>query len=109
MSPLFSGFVLALFGLSLILITLSIRFLRTSAPGETYSPYAQFFLVCLRLAIGWHCFVEGMEKITTPTWSSETYLREAVGPLSAPYRWAAGDRLVDRATLGADDSFPAEL
>src|SRR5882724_3051821 len=109
MSLLFSGFCLALFGLSLILITLSLRFLRTTAPGETYSPCAQFFLVGLRLAIGWHCFVEGMEKITTPTWTGETYLRESVGPLSGAYRWAGGDRLIDRATLGADDSFPEEL
>jgi uncharacterized membrane protein YphA (DoxX/SURF4 family) len=110
MTLLFSGFLLALFGLSLILITLSLRLLRGASPAsDSYSSTARFFLVALRLAIGWHCFVEGMEKINTPTWSSETYLRESVGPLSGVYRELAGDRLIAKATLGPEDSFPAEL
>src|ERR1700735_724614 len=79
----FPGFLLALFGLSLILITLSLWFLRgASGPGETYSSAARFFLIALRVFIGWHCFIEGMEKISTPSWSSEAYLREASGPLA---------------------------
>ena len=110
MTLLFSGFLLALFGLSLILMTLSLRLLRGAAPaGEAYPTAARFFLVALRLAIGWHCFVEGLEKINSPTWSSETYLRESVGPLSGPYRSIPGDRLIAKATLGPDQSFPPEL
>src|SRR5207253_251810 len=110
MTLLFSGFLLALFGLSLILITLSLRLLRgASPPGESYSPAARFFLVALRLAIGWHCFIEGMEKISTPNWSSEGYLRESMGPLSGVYQAMAGDRLIAKLTVGPDDSFPAEL
>lgn len=109
MTPLFSGFLLALLGLSLILITLSLRLLRGAPPGDTYSSTARFFLIALRLAIGWHCLVEGMEKLATPNWSSEAYLRESVGPLSGVFRSLAGDRLIAKVTLGPDDSFPAEL
>jgi uncharacterized membrane protein YphA (DoxX/SURF4 family) len=106
----FTGFLLALFGLSLILITLSLWLLRgASGPGEAYSPFARFFLIALRVFIGWHCFIEGMEKISTPTWSSEAYLRESSGPLAGIYRAAAGDRLIDRLTLGPDHAFPDEL
>ncbi len=105
----FSGFLFALFGISLILITLSLRLLRGTTPaGETYPATARFFLVALRLAIGWHCFVEGMEKMNLPNFS-ETYLRESVGPLSGVFRWMAGDRLIARATVGSDDSFPDQL
>lgn len=109
MTLIFSGFLLALFGLSLILITLSLRLLRGATPaGETYPSTARFFLVALRLAIGWHCFVEGMEKLHTPNFS-ETYLRESVGPLSGVFRSMAGDRLIDRVTLGPGDTFPEQL
>jgi uncharacterized membrane protein YphA (DoxX/SURF4 family) len=110
MTLIFSGFLLALFGLSLILITLSLRHLRGASPaGETFSSPGRFFLIALRLAIGWHCFVEGMEKITSPNWSSESYLRESVGPMSGAFRWIAGDRLLARVTVGPVESFPAEL
>ncbi len=110
MTLLFSGFLLALFGLSLVLITLSLRLLRGTAPtGDTSCSATRFFLIALRVAIGWHCFVEGMEKINSPTWSGENYLREATGPLSGVYRWVPGDRLIAKATVGADGAFPAEL
>lgn len=106
----FTGFLLALFGVSLILITLSLRLARsTAATGDTSSSASRFFLIALRVAIGWHCFVEGMEKMSLPNWSSESYLRESTGPLSGLYRWVPGDRLIAKATVGADGSFPAEL
>lgn len=110
MSLIFSGVLLASFGLSLILITLSLRLLRGANPaGDSYSCAARFFLICLRLAIGWHCFVEGMEKISTPGWSSEAYLRESMGPLAGFYRDLAGDRLIDKLNVGPDNAFPSEL
>ncbi|HZZ80355.1 MAG TPA: hypothetical protein VFE62_17720 [Gemmataceae bacterium] len=110
MSLNFVGILLACFGASLILITLSIYLLRGSrTTGDGYSGAGRFFLIALRLAIGWHCFVEGMEKLTTPTWTSETYLRESVGPLSGPYRALAGDRLIDKLTFGPDAEFPEAL
>jgi uncharacterized membrane protein YphA (DoxX/SURF4 family) len=106
----FTGFLLALFGLSLVLITLSLRLLRgTGTAGEAYPFGTRFFLIALRVAIGWHCFVEGMEKIATPNWSSEVYLRESVGPASGFFRDVAGDRLIAKVTVGDDDAFPAEL
>src|SRR5205085_1379530 len=101
--------LLALFGLSLILITLSLRLLRGTRPNETYPTPARFFLIVLRVAIGWHCFVEGMEKLHTPSWTSETYLRESMGPLAPYFRGIAGDRLIDKLTLGPNDTFPPEL
>jgi uncharacterized membrane protein YphA (DoxX/SURF4 family) len=110
MTLIFSSFLLTLFGLSVILITLSLRFLRGAIPaGESYSSPARFFLIALRLAIGWHCFVEGMEKMTTPTWSSEVYLRESMGPASGAFRALAGDRLIAKLTVGEDGAFPTEL
>jgi uncharacterized membrane protein YphA (DoxX/SURF4 family) len=106
----FSALLLVLLGLSLIFITLSVWLGRAKAPqGDASSPAARFFLVGLRIAIGWHCFVEGMEKIGTPTWSSESYLRESSGPLAGAFRSMAGDRLIEKLTVGADGSFPAEL
>src|SRR5262245_16080344 len=65
------------------------------------------FLVLLRLAIGWHFFFEGIEKIrsvdlvgpstTNRPWSSQPYLRESTGPLAHYFRDVAGDP--DRETL----------
>ncbi len=58
----------------------------------------RFLLVLLRLAIGWHCLFEGVEKFQSDSWTSEPYLREASGPL-APYFWRlAGDRLAEEMT-----------
>jgi uncharacterized membrane protein YphA (DoxX/SURF4 family) len=57
------------------------------------------FLVLLRLAIGWHFFFEGWEKVrsvrlgkteTNRPWSSEGYLRESTGPVSRYFRGQAG-------------------
>lgn len=48
-----------------------------------------FFLVLLRIAIGWHFLTEGLEKVEsvrhgTQPFSAEVYLRNSTGPL-APY------------------------
>jgi uncharacterized membrane protein YphA (DoxX/SURF4 family) len=60
----------------------------------------KIFLVLLRLAIGWHLFFEGLEKIqsvnlgpteTNRPWTSEPYLREASGPLGDYFRRQIGD------------------
>lgn len=110
MSWIFTGLLLACLGLTLILTTLSLRLLRGGESGsDSYSTLARFFLIALRVAIGWHCFVEGMEKLSTPNWSSEAYLRESMGPFSGIYRGIAGDRLLAKLTVGSDEKFPAEL
>jgi uncharacterized membrane protein YphA (DoxX/SURF4 family) len=60
----------------------------------------RFFLVLLRLAIGWHFLFEGVEKVesihngpteTNRPFSSEGYLREATGPISGLMRKQIGD------------------
>ena len=103
--------VALLFGLTLILVTFASLLLRgVSRPGETtVNTPARVFLVLLRLAIGWHCFVEGMDKLSSPSWSSDAYLRESIGPLSGAYRWLAGDRVRDRLVMPDKDHEPAEL
>ncbi len=100
-----------LFGLTVILVTLASLLLRgPSRPGETtVNTLARVFLVLLRLAIGWHCFVEGMDKLHNPTWSSEAYLRESVGPLAGAFRWLAGDRLLDRLVMPDNEHAPPAL
>lgn len=58
-----------------------------------------FFLVALRLAIGWHFFIEGLHKIhshrvgktsTNTPWSSEGFFREGYGPAAEMARKALG-------------------
>ncbi len=96
--------------LTLVLSCFSIFVLKTPLTSATGpQPWTRFFLVALRLSIGWHFFVEGMDKLNSATWSSEPYLREATGPLAPFYRELAGDRLIDKLTLGEDGSFPAAL
>jgi uncharacterized membrane protein YphA (DoxX/SURF4 family) len=72
------------------------------------NPWTRAFLVLLRLVIGWHFLIEGLEKVEslrrwTPVswdkwtpdankaWSSAGYLREATGPLAPYFRKLAGD------------------
>src|SRR5437016_3192845 len=64
----------------------------------------RFFLVLLRLAIGWHFFFEGLEKfdslrtgptITNRPFTSASYLKEASGPFANFFRNQAGDTYED--------------
>src|SRR5208283_1723140 len=69
------------------------------------------FLVLLRLAIGWHLLIEGLEKINSqvlgPTetnrpWSGAGYLRGASGPVGALFRGPGrrpGKAALERLTL----------
>src|SRR5687768_10900883 len=60
-----------------------------------------FFLVLLRLAIGWHFLFEGWHKVhthqigkdaeTNKPFTSEGYFREATGPLGPIVRAQVGD------------------
>lgn len=43
-------------------------------------------LVCLRLAIGWHFFKEGVSHYTDPNFSSEGFLKQAKGPLADQFK-----------------------
>ncbi len=92
------GWTFLLFGITLVLVTLSVWLRRGwwGRPEETYTTPARLFLVVLRLAIGWHFCIEGLEKLHTPNWSGEPYLRESYGPFADVYRKVAGDRVADR-------------
>ncbi|MSU78523.1 MAG: hypothetical protein EXS16_10565 [Gemmataceae bacterium] len=104
------GILLLLFGMGIILTTISLR-RRPANPtdGAPANKAALFFLVALRLGIGWHCLIEGLDKFTAATWSSEAYLRESVGPFSGFFRYLAGDRLLEKINDGAEKQFPARL
>ena len=52
------------------------------------------------MAIGWHFFVEGMDKLRDPDWTGAGYLREAVGPLAPEFRSLAGDPVVKKLSDG---------
>jgi uncharacterized membrane protein YphA (DoxX/SURF4 family) len=99
-----------LFGLTLILVTLaSLLWRRPLSGADSVNAPARVFLVLLRLAIGWHFFVEGMDKLQNPTWSSEAYLRESIGPLAETFRNLAGDRVLDKLALTDKEHVPAAL
>jgi len=66
----------------------------------------RFFLILLRLAIGWLFLVEGYEKVqsvrlgptlTSKPFSSAAYLQQASGPLSPFFYWQAGGHADDLA------------
>jgi uncharacterized membrane protein YphA (DoxX/SURF4 family) len=61
---------------------------------------AAFFLILLRLAIGWHFLYEGVQKfhstytgetVTSKPFSSAAYFRSAPGPLGEAIRMGVGD------------------
>jgi uncharacterized membrane protein YphA (DoxX/SURF4 family) len=75
----------------------------------------RFFLVLLRLAIGWHFLFEGVHKIhsvwvgpteTNRPWSSLGYLREASGPAGGLFRKVAGDPDAEALELFAVQPIP---
>jgi uncharacterized membrane protein YphA (DoxX/SURF4 family) len=71
---------------------------------------AAFFIVLLRIAIGWHFLYEGVEKLESTLtgkdrFSAEIYLRNATGPLAPYYRGMLPDvnglAVLDQAKLKA--------
>ncbi len=60
-------------------------------------------LFCLRLAVGWHFFYEGLAKLLTPTWTAATYLLLSRGIFSDFFHWLASSpsliRTVDRLNI----------
>lgn len=93
---------------AVVFVVLAARLARSSADGGINSG-SRLFLICLRLVIGWHFLIEGLEKLHSPNWTSEAYLRESTGPLAPRFRALAGDRLIDKLTVGADGKIPSEL
>jgi uncharacterized membrane protein YphA (DoxX/SURF4 family) len=44
-------------------------------------------LFCLRMAVGWHFFYEGVAKLLIPGWTSAPYLEYAHGAFSGFFHW----------------------
>jgi uncharacterized membrane protein YphA (DoxX/SURF4 family) len=100
----------------LLLLVAGIVFLCARVSLQQEAPAAsgwgvgtRFFLISLRLLIGWHFLIEGIDKIQSATWSSEGYLRDSTGPLAPVFRDMAGERLIAKLTVGPGNTFPDEL
>ncbi len=92
------------------IILLAWAFLQASkrpTPVHSLNVPSRLFLIALRLVIGWHFLIEGMDKLQNPSWSAEVYLREAVGPLAPAFRRLAGDSLRERTSTPNDKLAPA--
>ena len=46
-------------------------------------------ITVLRVVVGWHFLYEGLAKLTSPSWTSAGYLRQARGPFADQFRWLA--------------------
>ncbi len=51
-----------------------------------YTKHQLFWLVTLRVAIGWHFLYEGLVKLTNPNWSSVGFLLDSEGPFSGLFQ-----------------------
>lgn len=66
---------------------------------QSFTSTQAFFLVTLRIAVGWHFLYEGLVKVFSPSWTSSGYLMDSKGFLSPVYRSIAANpdllRVVD--------------
>ncbi|UCD27512.1 MAG: DoxX family protein [Planctomycetota bacterium] len=66
--------------------------LATCRPSlRTVTGWTIFFMVLLRIAIGWHFFYEGAWKLAQPDWRATSYLTASTGPLRPIFRWMVWD------------------
>lgn len=56
-----------------------------------YGKWQTFWLVILRMVIGWHFLYEGLAKLANPNWSSVGYLLDSQGFLKNFYFSLAGN------------------
>lgn len=54
-----------------------------------YTKGKLFWLVLLRMAIGWHFFYEGMVKVLNPAWTAKAYLMDSGGFMKPFFEWIA--------------------
>jgi len=59
-----------------------------------YSNMQLFWLVALRVLIGWHFLYEGLVKVVNPNWSSAGYLMDSQGFLAGFYQSLANNQSV---------------
>ena len=55
------------------------------------SSWQQVALVALRVALGWHLFLQGYGKYISNTWTAKGYLAGATGPLAPWFRALAAE------------------
>jgi len=63
--------------------------LATQSPIATvrmFTGWTIFFLVILRIFIGWHFFIEGVYKLCQPDWRATSYLVASAGPMRPLFR-----------------------
>ncbi len=70
----------------------------------TYSKNQLYFLVILRMAIGWHFLYEAFLKLLNTSWTSQGYLLNAEGPLAFLFKWLGSESLI-----GLTDVFTISL
>lgn len=58
---------------------------------RNYSKTQLWFLVALRVAIGWHLLYEGLIKLLNTNWSSAAYLMDSQGWFAALFQNIAGN------------------
>jgi uncharacterized membrane protein YphA (DoxX/SURF4 family) len=58
--------------------------------------WTKFFLILLRIAIGWHLLFAGLAKFAPDYRGSEGYLQEATGPVAPYFHGMIGDKVADR-------------
>jgi thiosulfate dehydrogenase (quinone) large subunit len=58
---------------------------------ENYSNVQAFFLVALRVLIGWYFLYEGLTKLANPDWSCVGYLMDSKGPFAGMFIAMAGN------------------
>ena len=63
----------------------------TFRPKAGYSKPQTFWLVALRMLVGWHFLYEGLVKIMHPKWTSLGYLMDSQGWFASIFRSMASD------------------
>ncbi len=57
-------------------------------------------ITVLRVVVGWHFLYEGIAKLTSSTWTSAGYLKQARGPFAELFKWLANSpNLLDYSNL----------
>jgi thiosulfate dehydrogenase [quinone] large subunit len=48
-------------------------------------------ITLMRIVVGWHFLYEGIAKLTAPSWSAVSYLKQARGPFAPLFKGLASD------------------
>jgi len=64
--------------------------------SQVFSNSQLFFMVALRIVIGWHFLYEGILKLMNQSWTSYSYLMDSKGFLSETLiKWASNSGIVE--------------